>query len=89
MSLMKSLPISLLKTISDKNYESGRPCHTIDFDAMLKEFPNLETLELLGIINHREHGYEAHFKSPVGGMMWLRLGLTKGQLKKVQSSIGI
>jgi len=89
MSLTKSLPISLLKTISDKNYESGRPVHTIDFDSMLEEYPSLESLELLGIVNHRDRGCEAHFKSPKGGIMWLRLGLTKGQLKKVQSVVGI
>lgn len=81
------VPVSLIKEISDKNFYPDTRYATIDVDAMLEAFPSLTHLKCLGV-QKRSVGYELAFIHPGPGM-WLRLGVTKSQLKKVQSIFGL
>jgi hypothetical protein len=82
-----TISIDLLKPISDKNFAKGLPVYTIDFDEMKTEMPEVDELTLLGILP-RNGFYELAFIHPKRGTgRWLSLGMTKGQLNKLQISI--
>jgi hypothetical protein len=81
------IPISTLKPISDKNYASGRNYSTIDFDAMLSTFPDMTHLNCLGVTK-RNNKTEVMFSNPGRGF-FLRMSVTKSQLKEIHNSMGI
>ena len=82
-----TISIDLLKPISDKNFAKGLPVYTIDFDEMKTEMPKVNELTLLGV-SQRNGFYELAFIHPKRGTgRWLSLGMTKGQLNKLQISI--
>lgn len=82
-----NVPVSLIKEISDKNFYPDTRHQTIDVDAMLEVHPSLTHLKCIGVRNVSS-GFEVSFLHPGPGM-WLRLGVTKSQLKKIQSILGL
>ena len=81
------VPVSLIKEISDKNFYPNTRHQTIDVDAMLEWDPTITHLKCIGVRNVSS-GYEVSFLHPGPGL-WLRLGVTKSQLKKIQSIFGL
>ena len=83
----KLVPVSLVKELSDKNFYPDTKYPTIDVDAMLSEHPEVTHLQCLGVTE--KYGIKrVSFLHPGRGL-WLNLGVTKSQLKRIQKEIGV
>lgn len=87
---MKKLSVSVLKDISDNNYEKFDYGYSIDVDAMLNEHPNLTELEVFDTCVYRgiQKGkdiYEVLFENPnKKGYPFLSQMMIKKQVRQVE-----
>jgi len=85
---MKKLSVSVLKEISDKNYEKYNG-YSVDVDEMLNEYPNLTDLEVYETLVYRgrqmgKHLYQVLLKHPKPNSLWLSQTMTEKQVKRIE-----
>lgn len=92
MKNKKSIPVSLLKQISDENYKKYKLGYSIDMDMLMEAHPELTEIQFYEPAVYRgrmsgTHQWQVCFRNPSGGM-WLSQSMTRKQLNHINELTG-
>ena len=89
MENKKSIPTSLLKEISDKNYKTYKTGYSIDMDMLMAAHPEMTEIEFYEPAVYRggKLCFQVLFVNPGKGL-WLSQSMTKSQVKQINELTG-
>jgi hypothetical protein len=89
MKTKKTIPTSLLKEISDKNYKNYKTGYSIDMDMLMEAHPEMTEIEFYEPAVYRggKLAYQVCFVNPGRGL-WLSQSMTKSQVQEINKLTG-
>jgi len=90
MKNKKTIPVSLLKEISDKNYKNFKTGYSIDMDMLMGSHPEMTEIEFYEPAIYRgfiKPNYQVCFVNPGKGL-WLSQSMTKTQVQQINKLTG-
>ncbi len=89
MENKKSIPTSLLKEISDKNYKTYKTGYSIDMDMLMAAHPEMTEIEFYEPAVYRggKLCFQVCFVNPGKGL-WLSQSMTKSQVQQINKLTG-
>jgi hypothetical protein len=89
MENKKTIPTSLLKEISDKNYKNYKTGYSIDMDMLMAAHPEMTEIEFYEPAVYRggKLCFQVCFVNPGRGL-WLSQSMTKSQVQQINKLTG-